>query len=69
MTRISTYTSVGVDGTWFTADDIPSFYTAYSFDAAGNRTQSLSYTSAGIDGVWFTPDDVRTFETLFDTTI
>ncbi|MGC2166319.1 MAG: hypothetical protein WA632_09925, partial [Gallionella sp.] len=57
--------AAGVDGVWFTADDVPSSYKLYLYDTNGNQSQVATYSGAGIDGIWFTADDVKSTETLY----
>jgi len=58
QTQYVNYNGVGVDGIWFTADDVANFFNTNSYDANGNQTQYISYTGAGADGILFTADDV-----------
>lgn len=52
------YYAVGVDGQWFTADDVVVGGMAFTRDVEGKWETRDVRLSAGVDGIWFTADDV-----------
>jgi len=51
------YANPGLDGVWFTNDDVVQNHEIYSYDISGNLVRMSVYEKPGLDGNWFSADD------------
>jgi hypothetical protein len=57
LVRYVWYADPGLNGTWFTDDDIIRSYSTYNLNDAGKTLRQFYYDGYGLDGIWFTDDD------------
>lgn len=57
---------IGVDGIWFTADDVVSALAVREFSPTGHVMRTATYVTAGIDGDWntFSDNDAVSYSTF-----
>jgi hypothetical protein len=56
---------MGLDGKWFTADDVISSTKEFLYNRNGLKNMEKKYIGAGVDKKWFTKDDILQYYTLF----
>ena len=57
-TKRTYFNAPGVDGEWFTADDVISNYSLFNTLQNTITAYVISHSDAGPDAIWFTPDDI-----------
>jgi len=57
-TKRTYFNASGIDGLWFTADDVISNYSLFNTQQGTIKPYVINHSDAGPDTIWFTADDV-----------
>jgi hypothetical protein len=65
LSRETQFSAAGLDGDWFTSDDVVDTYIDYSYGLNDNKQSISECRDPGPDSIWFNSDDILSEQIIY----